>query len=86
MKRKPATVYTECVPAQVLFFKIIFYAPYFSYTFFCSSFLVNFTNSEFVAVLYVSVTSRRGSNASLTLDLQASPEMGRWDGTPPKER
>ncbi|KAL8565342.1 hypothetical protein ACOMHN_029037 [Nucella lapillus] len=29
--------------------------------------------------------SRRGSNASLTLDLQPSPEIGRWDGTPPKE-
>ena len=43
-------------------------------------------NSECVAGLCVSVTSRRGSNASLTLDLQASPEMGRWDGTPPKER
>ncbi|XP_025087160.1 receptor-type tyrosine-protein phosphatase R-like isoform X2 [Pomacea canaliculata] len=28
---------------------------------------------------------RRGSNASLTLDLNPSPEMGRWDGTPPKE-
>ncbi|KAK3102508.1 hypothetical protein FSP39_011876 [Pinctada imbricata] len=28
---------------------------------------------------------RRGSSASLTLDLNASPEMGRWDGTPPKE-
>ncbi|KAJ8298665.1 hypothetical protein KUTeg_022725, partial [Tegillarca granosa] len=30
--------------------------------------------------------SRRGSSASLTLDLNASPEMNRWDGgTPPKE-
>ncbi|XP_070200024.1 receptor-type tyrosine-protein phosphatase R-like [Littorina saxatilis] len=29
--------------------------------------------------------SRRGSNASLTLDLQASPDMRGWDGTPPKE-
>ncbi|OWF52370.1 tyrosine-protein phosphatase non-receptor type 5-like [Mizuhopecten yessoensis] len=28
---------------------------------------------------------RRGSNASLTIDLNASPEMKRWDGTPPKE-
>ncbi|CAG2198368.1 PTPRR [Mytilus edulis] len=28
---------------------------------------------------------RRGSNASLTIDLNASPESGRWDGTPPKE-
>lgn len=28
---------------------------------------------------------RRGSNASLTIDLNASPEMLRWDGTPPKE-
>ncbi|KAK7481506.1 hypothetical protein BaRGS_00027268 [Batillaria attramentaria] len=28
---------------------------------------------------------RRGSNASLTLDLQPSPELGHWDGTPPKE-
>ncbi|XP_071099490.1 tyrosine-protein phosphatase non-receptor type 5-like [Haliotis cracherodii] len=29
--------------------------------------------------------SRRGSNASLTIDLNPSPELARWDGTPPKE-
>ncbi|KAK6190306.1 hypothetical protein SNE40_002207 [Patella caerulea] len=28
---------------------------------------------------------RRGSNASLTIDLNPSPELTRWDGTPPKE-
>ncbi|GAB1607980.1 receptortyrosineR-likeproteintype phosphatase non-receptor type 5-like [Argonauta hians] len=28
---------------------------------------------------------RRGSSASLTLDLNPSPELPRWEGTPPKE-
>ncbi|ESO86967.1 hypothetical protein LOTGIDRAFT_128103, partial [Lottia gigantea] len=33
----------------------------------------------------ISIYFRRGSNASLTIDLNPSPEITRWEGTPPKE-
>lgn len=56
-------------------------------------FFFSSNNNQFkivICVLYIKVDwcliFRRGSNASLTIDLNASPEMGRWDGTPPKER